>query len=185
MQRDQLNRNTCVRIPDDGPHIFPGKRSTTILNDLPRITICIQEIHGKKIPASCSGTGPTNPSTWHFRTKQCYAGGSAICIRKSLLLHGPNVTHVITCQGHDHIVTTQSGDCVYVVVNVHDESGLTLRSFRERLRLIALRWPCYPGAFGVLIGDFNICEPEEGRFNVWNQTFTDGDAVKTVPYALC
>ena len=24
----------------------------------------------------------------------------------------------------------------------------------------------------------NICAPEEGRFNVWNQTFTDGDAEK-------
>ena len=23
--------------------------------------------------------------------------------------------------------------------------------------------------------DFSICEPEKGRFNVWNQTFTDGD----------
>ena len=30
------------------------------------------------------------------------------------------------------------------------------------------------------MGDFNICEPEEGRFNVWNQTFTDGDQVKAV-----
>ena len=26
------------------------------------------------------------------------------------------------------------------------------------------------------------CEPEQGRFNVWNQTFTDGDAGKT---AVC
>ena len=25
------------------------------------------------------------------------------------------------------------------------------------------------------MGDFDICEPEAGRFNVWNQTFTDGD----------
>ena len=28
------------------------------------------------------------------------------------------------------------------------------------------------------MGDFNFCEPEEGRFNVWNQTFTDGDMRK-------
>ena len=41
---------------------------------------------------------------------------------------------------------------------------------RERLRLISLRLPRYPEAFGVIIGDFNICEPEEGRFSVWNQT---------------
>ena len=28
------------------------------------------------------------------------------------------------------------------------------------------------------MGDFNMCEPEEGRFNVWNQTFTEGDMGK-------
>ena len=28
------------------------------------------------------------------------------------------------------------------------------------------------------MGDFNICESEEGRFNVWNQTFTDGNTGK-------
>ena len=32
---------------------------------------------------------------------------------------------------------------------------------------------------GIILVDFNICEPEEGRFYVWNQTFTDGDAGKT------
>ena len=31
----------------------------------------------------------------------------------------------------------------------------------------------------VIIGDFNICELEEGRFNVRNQTFTEGDAGNT------
>ena len=35
-----------------------------------------------------------------------------------------------------------------------------------------------PEAYGVITGDFNICEPEEGRFNSWNQTFTDGDTGK-------
>ena len=39
-------------------------------------------------------------------------------------------------------------------------------------------------ALGVLIGDLNICETEEGRFNVWNQTFTDGDAVKNCPLSV-
>ena len=33
-----------------------------------------------------------------------------------------------------------------------------------------------------MAGDFNICEPEQGRFNVWNQTFTDGDAGKTAVF---
>ena len=35
---------------------------------------------------------------------------------------------------------------------------------------------------GVILGDFNICDPEEGRFNVWKQTFTDGDPVKTAVF---
>ena len=32
------------------------------------------------------------------------------------------------------------------------------------------------------MGDFNICEPEEGRFNVWNETFTDGDTGKAASF---
>ena len=32
-----------------------------------------------------------------------------------------------------------------------------------------------PEAADVLTGDLNICESEEGRLNVWNQTFTEGD----------
>ena len=40
-------------------------------------------------------------------------------------------------------------------------------------------WPQNPNAIGTIVGDFNICEPEEGRFNVWNQTFTDGDTEKS------
>ena len=31
----------------------------------------------------------------------------------------------------------------------------------------------------MIIENFNICEPEEGRCSVRNQTFTEGDAGKT------
>ena len=65
-----------------------------------------------------------------------------------------------------------------VIVNVHSEPDMTLRNLRERLRRTSLHLPRYPQAFGVIIGDFNICEPEEGRFSVGNQTFTEGDAGK-------
>ena len=41
--------------------------------------------------------------------------------------------------------------------------------------IIRPHWPAYPYGVGVILGDFNICDPEEGRFNVWNQSFTDGD----------
>ena len=96
--------------------------------------------------------------------------GSAICIHKDLFLDDAMVTHVVTCQGRDHIVSIRSGCRSPVIVNVHFEPQLTLRSQRERLRLITPHWPLYPEAIG--------CKPEEGRFNVWNMTFTDGDTGK-------
>ena len=37
------------------------------------------------------------------------AGGLAICIYKDLLPDGAIVSHVITCQGRDHLVNIQSG----------------------------------------------------------------------------
>ena len=53
-----------------------------------------------------------------------------------------------------------------VIVNVHFEPDLLFRDLRERLRPISPHWPRY-------------CEPEEGRFSVWNQIFTEGDTGKT------
>ena len=89
---------------------------------------------------------------------------------------------MITCQGRDHNVSIQSGRQSQVIDNDHFEPALTLRRLRERLRLITPHWPSYPNAVGIILGDFNICDPEEGRFNVWNQTFTDGDAGKTAMF---
>ena len=80
-----------------------------------------------------------------------------ICTHDSLLPDGAVVTHVITCQGRDHIVTIYSGGSILVIVNVHFEPDLTLRSLRERLFLITPHWPSYPGALGVIDGDFNTC----------------------------
>ena len=77
---------------------------------------------------------------------------------------------MITCQGRDHIVNVQSGRQSIVIVNVHFELEFTLRQLRERLRLINPHWPSYPNAVGIILGDYNTCEPEERRFNVWNQT---------------
>ena len=115
---------------------------------------------------------------WYVHSGNENAGGSAIYIHKDLLPEDAIVTHVITCQSRDHIVNVQSGRKNLVIVNVHFEPELTLRRLRERLRLITPHWPSYPNAVGIILGDFNICEPEEGRFNVWNQTFTDGDTGK-------
>ena len=97
------------------------------------------------------------------------AGGSAICIHEDILPGDAIVTHVVACQGRNHIVNIRSGCRSVVVVNVHFEPELTMRSLRERLRH-------HPT---MIMGDFHIGEPEEGRFSVWNQTFTDGDMWKS------
>ena len=34
----------------------------------------------------------------------------------------------------------------------------------------------------LFCGDFNICDLEEGRFNVWNQSFTNGEPTKTAVF---
>ena len=107
------------------------------------------------------------------------AGWSAIFIQEDFTPEHAVVSHEITCQGRDHIATIRSGEGVLVIVNVHFEPDLVLRDLRERFRRISLHWPHYPEVLGVTIGDFNICEPEKGRFNVRTQTFTEGDAGKT------
>ena len=99
-----------------------------------------------------------------------FAGGSAICIHKDLLPDDV-VTQVNTCQGRDHIVNVRSGCQSLIVVDVHFEPDLTLRSLSERLRLITPHWLQYPDAIGVIMGDFYICEPEEGRIQCLESNF--------------
>ena len=60
------------------------------------------------------------------------------------------VTHLITCQGRDHIVKIQSVRQSPVSVNVHFEPELTLRQLRDRLHLINPHWPSYPNAGGFI-----------------------------------
>ena len=76
----------------------------------------------------------------------------------------------------------QSGRHSLVIVSVHFEPELTLRQLRGRLGLIHPHWPAFLHGVGIILGDFNICNPEEGRFNVWNQTFTYGDLGKTAVF---
>ena len=92
------------------------------------------------------------------------------------------VTHLITCHGRDHLVSSRTQRHNLIIVNVHFEPELTLRQLRGRLGLTQPHWPTYPNGVGIILGDFNICDPEEGRFNVWNQTFTDGDPGKTAVF---
>ena len=46
-------------------------------------------------------------------------------MHKELLPKDAVVTHLITCQGRDHIVSIQSGRQSQVIVNVHFEPELT------------------------------------------------------------
>ena len=123
---------------------------------------------------------------WNWEKVQCVFNetsighGSAICIHRDLLPEEAVASHVITCQGRDHLVNIQS------IVTVHMEPELTLRQLRGRLRLIHPHWPACSSVVCVILGDFNICDSEEGRFNVWNQPFTDGGPGKDccVPFFL-
>ena len=141
--------------------------------------LCLQEVHGKdEYLQAVQVLAPRSRFFGTFIPGNENAGGSALCIHKDLLLEDAIVTHMTTCQGRDHIVNVQSGR-QKSSVNVHFELELTLRQLRERLRPINPHWPSYPNAVGIILGDFNICEPEDGRFNVWIQTFTEGDPRKT------
>ena len=95
------------------------------------------------------------------------AGGSAICIHRDLLPEEAIVTHLITCQGRDHIVSIRSGRHNLGFVNFHFELELTLRQLRDKLHLIRPHWPSYSNGVGVILGDVNICDPEPDIHRWW------------------
>ena len=104
--------------------------------------LCHQEVHGKdEYLQAIQVMAPRFRLFGTFLPDNENAGGSAICIHRDLLPEEAVVTHLITCQGRDHIVNIQSGRQGLVIVNVPFELELTLRQLRERLRLINPRWP--------------------------------------------
>ena len=145
--------------------------------------ICLQEVHGKGEYRQAIQVLATQFQLFGtFISNNENAGGSAICVHRDILPEEAFVTHLITCQGPDHLVRIQSERHNLVIVNVHFEPERSLRQLRGRLHLIHPHWPSYPSGVGIILGDFNICDPEEGRFNVWNQTSTDGDPRKTAAF---
>ena len=116
-------------------------RRLTRSNDI----TCLQEILGKdELLLALRVLAPRFQLFGTLKPNNAKAGGSAVCIQKDLFLDDAMVTHVVTCQGRDHIVNIRSGCRSRVVVNVHIEPELTLRSLRERQRLITPHWPHYP-----------------------------------------
>ena len=127
-----------------GPYwiCFPNKRtespnSIISKNSLDHNIICLQEVHGKNefLPA-IQVLAPRFRLFGTIHLDSEYAGGSAICIHRDLLLEDAVVTHVVTCQGRDHLVNSQSGRHNLVIVNVPFEPELTLRQLRGRWGII-------------------------------------------------
>ena len=116
VQRDRLNRDTCAHIPDGGLRCVNWKTRGLIGSPaspqlsrekkhiyLTRLAknndaLCLQEIRGKD--EFLQAIQVLVPQFRLFGTSipnNISAGGSAICIHKSLLPDGTIVTHVITC----------------------------------------------------------------------------------------
>ena len=72
--------------------------------------VCLQEVHGKgEYLQAIQVFAPRFRLFGTFFPENEKAGGSAICIHKDLLPELAIVTHLITCQGRDHIVHIQYG----------------------------------------------------------------------------
>ena len=146
---------------------FPWWRSSCVLLGTPRISLDLFfQTKEQRIQTGIKKLFDNNNNILPPRNEN--TGGSAVCIHWDFLPDDAIVTHMITCQGRYHVEHIQSGQN-FVIVIVHFEPELNL--LRERLRLITPQWPSYPNAVSIILSDLNIFEPEEGRFNVRNQTF--------------
>ena len=171
VQQDAAGRDTCGRFPDGGLRcvtwntgslvgsVLSSQRNRELkLNYFGRLiennnVICLQEVHGKnEFLQAIQVWAPRFRLFGTFIPGNENAGGSAICIHRDLLPEEAIVSHVITCQGRDHLVSIRSGRHNLVIVNVHCEPELTLRQLRGRLRLIHWHWPAYSCGMGVIFG---------------------------------
>ena len=122
IQRGSLDRNTCVHISDGGLRcvtwntggLIGSVSSSRISRELKHNyfrrliennnIICLQEVHGKGeflqaiqvLAPRFRLYGTLIPGNENVR-------GSAMCIHRDVLPDDAVVTHVITCQGRDHI----------------------------------------------------------------------------------
>ena len=124
--------------------------------------ICLQEVHGKdEFLQAIQVLAPRFRLFGTFLPDNENAGGSAICIHRDLLPEEAIVTHLITCHGRDHLVNIRSERHSLIIVNVHFDPELTLRQLRGRLGLIHPHWLAHPNGVGIILGDFNICDPPD------------------------
>ena len=104
-----------------------------------------------------------------------------ILIRKSILGPATAIVREEIFPGRDHLVRIRQIDCSSTTINDHFQPEGTLPEIRRRLRAEAASWPAYPDFVGCLLGDFNICDRDEGRLNSRNPTLSNGDAVMLPP----
>ena len=82
--------------------------------------VCLQEVHGKhEYLQALQVLAPWFRFFGTLIPENENAGGSAICIHRDLVPEEAIVTHLITCQGRDHLVNIQSGRHNFVFVNVY------------------------------------------------------------------
>ena len=82
--------------------------------------VCLQEVHGKdENLQAVQVLAPRFRIFGTFFPENQNAIRSAVCIHKDLVPEEAIVTHLVTCQGRDHIVHIQSGKQSLVIVNVH------------------------------------------------------------------
>ena len=156
IQRGSPDRNTCVHIPDGGLRcvtwstrgligsLVSSQLSTEQKHGYLRRLIennniiCLQEVHGKdEFLQAIQVLAPRFRLYGPFIPSDANAGRSALCIHKDLLPDDAVVTHVVACQGRDHILNVRSGCLSPVVVNLHFEPDITLK----RIKLSAMvRW---------------------------------------------
>ena len=72
--------------------------------------ICLQEEHGKdEFLQAIQVLAPRFSTHLHIFLDNEHAEGSGFCTHWDLLLEDALVTHVVTCQGRDHLVSIRSG----------------------------------------------------------------------------
>ena len=112
--------------------------------------------------------------------------GECQVLRTSALIRdrpnrGEDQGYLQTCHGRDHFVknfhvddTTSLLSASILNLNLPWDNNVADCALFTRTGLQP-----YWASFWVI---FNICDAEAGRFNVWNQTFTDGDPRKTAVF---
>ena len=177
MREVPLGSTACSQTSREQKHHYVKRLADK--NDV----VCLQETRGKEEFVQALQELHSHLRMFgKFIPDNVNAGGSAILIHKGLLPDHAVIAHETTQQERDHVIRIRTDESAPVITNVHLEPGVSMRNLRERLRRIAVHWPRHPEGFGFIIGDFNKCEPEGRRFNVMNQTFSEGNAVRTAVF---